>query len=177
MKELSSNVKVTRRSYPGTGFAFYFVSCDSPKALRDYARTLPSVTPEPWFFGPAEGVPSGFTYCHGESVLPGVYPESAGGFLCCVYLLCVTGRTQTDKVRKTWWHEIGHAVDFSSGYLKDALESAGRECTEEALTEYPALCTEFLVAVAEVLMEGRPETRVSSGFASLFLRNPGEVTE
>lgn len=160
------SIKHIKTGYPGTGFSFHLVRCDSREALHHAVSTIPGVQKnQPWFADPEHGdVPDGFTCAVEENVIPGILRESAGSFNCEVYLVV---NSASECERRVWHHEIGHAVDFVTRLYAKALKAKGLEVTPERRTEIPAYTNEYLCEETDNMLSGAPCGAVS-GFAEMF---------
>lgn len=183
MKELTEAAPVHHRriGYPETGFAFHFARCLNHAALRDYVKKIPGVRVKPWFSGPDKDTPDGYTVCRSDRVIPGVFPEAAGDFLCETHIAVVVPEGELpDEARREelrrWRHEIGHAVSscaedeywraFKTGI---DLHFGGRNegMFDDLSGEFPAFCNEFLCEAVDAMLSGDKFT-AKSGFRSLF---------
>lgn len=149
-----------RVSYPGTGYAFHLVRCQSRRALRDYIRVIRGFTPCEDALADAEA----YTAVTDEPVLPGVCADACGGRLREIYVV-VTASADPLHERRLWHHEIGHAASFFSElYAACPGAAESREEARALRAEAPAFATELLL---EALDRGDGDA-VTSGFLTLF---------
>jgi hypothetical protein len=147
---------VRRTGYNGSGFAFYFVRCQDRKSFKQCVATASK----------GQRVPNiadidGFTTCAREEVMRGVIeqsapiaPKSIGDFIVETHMIVKADATDKAGERSTWYHEIGHAVDFCAQHMaivrRDHGVKAEGQCSDE---ETRALLSEFLMSSLDSFLE------------------------
>jgi hypothetical protein len=148
---------VRRTGYNGSGFAFYFVRCQDRKSFKQCVATASR----------GQRVPhiadiDGFTVCIREEVIRGtleqsapITPKSAGDFIVETHMIVKACPENKAEEMKTWYHEVGHAVDFCAQHMaiirRDHGVKAEGQCSDE---ETRALLSEFLMSSLDNFLNG-----------------------
>jgi hypothetical protein len=156
MKEEKKSPTVRQIGYAKSGYDFFFVRCPDGKSYQEYVMAHDKVTTPTMLKGT-----TGYCISTHANVFSGIFPNSApvspgshNDFIVETHII-VRDSFDAAEVRRRFYHEIGHAVDFVAQHLNITRRAYGIKpeghCSD---METRALLSEFLLSNLDSFLAG-----------------------
>lgn len=156
MSEEKKSPTARQIGYEGSGFDFFFVKCPDAKSYKEYIMARDKAATRAHLNGT-----TGYCMSLYSEVFRGIFPNAAptvpGGrrdFIVETHIV-VLGDEAPAEVRRRFYHEIGHAVDFAAQHLAIVRRAYGVKseghCSD---METRALLSECLLANLDNFLAG-----------------------